>query len=59
MSIENITDSFEISETNLNYKQLNRFVSPKSCYIQLDNLQTGGDFINSDVIDMQSFELIL
>ena len=57
MVIENITEPSKISETDLNYRQLNRFAVSKSGYIQLDNLQTSGDFINSDFIDMRNFEL--
>lgn len=59
MYFDNISDSSEISATDLNYKQLNRFVTPKSCYIQVDNLQTNGDFINPDIVDSQNFTLVL
>ena len=45
-------------ETRLSSAQLDRFVSPKSCYIQLDNLQKSGPPINSRIQNMKPLKMV-
>lgn len=60
MSLDNnITEDSNSLETDLSYKELNRFASPKSCYIQLDNLQSSGVALDSDLQQMKGFRPVL
>ena len=43
--------------TKLDYDQLDRYSSSKSCYIELDNLQKGGIAFDSELQDLDCLEL--
>lgn len=55
---ENITEPSRIPESDLNFNQILRFGSQPSCYIQLSDLQTSGDFVDSEFTYKTDFEMI-